>query len=692
MRPLQVFCGTGDHLWVWEREPVDSPAAIEAMLSWMHDTYGVSRLYWRGGQGAMWDRTMKVGSETALAYDWHLWKRHVLRDRGICRAAVRSAHARGMEIFLYTGMLEFGVQPDVGIVEPYLFEDVLRREHPEWCSVDRWGERRCPGALSLGYPEVRQALVRRYVRELAENGYDGITFYTYVENVGVRYAEEFGFNEPIAAEFAKRYPGVDIRGATLSPEQEEFRQHCRGMFVTRFLRELHAVLAPQGRRLSVILDSRDPDHVQPWWGKEIAGTGPIQLDWRTWVAEGIVDELWVQLGAPAAQRATLDLLLRTCRGTSVNLTVRTVDPFDSAWEPYVAAGVTPIAVITAPRNGIERYALGKTSAATLDDSDWKMRLQTLADIAAGRLRVPAKKLVSLTKDPAVLVRRQAVLALASLGGNEAVAPIEACLGDAESSVRIAAAASLARVHGPESLTKLLRALKSHGYFQMKMAAVEAVTAMGNEAIPALQAGCRSKSAAVREVCARGLGKLGRTGFSAAAFEPLLDLAGDGDAPEAVRYHAIDGLVGMRMALTTSQRSRMVAALTPLTAPDVPNCVRLQAAWGLGYAYPFLDAESRRRILDVLEKGFRTYGQGCRRSDAAFGWRVFGNAMLRYHGPGRQRIEAMRTAPATDPWLAWLAYQVVHVPQRDKRMQLISAAEAVEDHRRFAPPFPGWRSW
>ncbi len=140
--PLHVFCGTGDHLWVRERDPVDSPATINAMMQWMSKIYGINRLYWRGGQTMMWDKHLKVGKDTPLQYDWTVWKHHLYNDLKINEAAVAAAKRYGMEVFLYTGLFEFGVQPDVGIVGPYLFEDELRMEHPEWCPVDRWGERR----------------------------------------------------------------------------------------------------------------------------------------------------------------------------------------------------------------------------------------------------------------------------------------------------------------------------------------------------------------------------------------------------------------------------------------------------------------------------------------------------------------------------------------------------------------------
>jgi len=444
-RPLHVFCGTGDNLWNPHVEPLDSPESVDAMFEWMAETYGASRIYWRGSQGHIWDRHYQVGDAKPLQYDWaNGWKHHLYREVKLNEAAVSAAHAHGMEFFAYSGLFEYGVQPDVGIICPYPFEDRLRIEHPEWCPVDRWGERRCPGPICFAYPEARRILVDRYVDYLVEQGCDGINFYTYVENVGIRYRDEFGFNEPIVAEFSKLHPGVDLRRDTLTEEQKLDWHRCRGIFVTQFIRELHAALSAKGKRLSMILDSEQPDYVQPWWGKDYPGTGMIHLDWEAWIEEGIVDELWVQLGATADQTALLDRLLVACEGTDVKLTVRAINPYDAVWAPYVDAGVTPVAVITWARNGIERLTLEPTGPDMLASDDWRLRAQTLQDVADGTLELPASLVAPLADDPQVLVRHRAMRALGKLGEPDV---IERGLSDEQSCVRIAAALALGQAGG-----------------------------------------------------------------------------------------------------------------------------------------------------------------------------------------------------------------------------------------------------
>ena len=106
---LYAFCGTGDHLWVAEKEPVDSPNTIDAMFEWMADTYNINRMYWRGGQEGMWDGNYRFGEETQLQYNYSKWSDHVYKDLNINTAAVSAAKRHGMEIFLYTGLFEYGV-------------------------------------------------------------------------------------------------------------------------------------------------------------------------------------------------------------------------------------------------------------------------------------------------------------------------------------------------------------------------------------------------------------------------------------------------------------------------------------------------------------------------------------------------------------------------------------------------------
>jgi hypothetical protein len=691
-QPLYAFCGVGDHLWNHEVEPVDSPATIDAMFEWMSRTYGISRMYWR--EERIWDECYKVGDVNLEAYDWHShWKRHLIRDLRIHEAAVASAKKHKMEIFFYYGLFEHGVQPDTGVNGPYLFEDELRIEHPEWCSVDRWGERRCPGPISFGYPEVRKLLVKRYADHVIRNGYDGVNFYTYVENLGLRYLNEFGFEQPVVDEFAKRFPGVNLRKTALTEEQKEHWYACRGVFVTQFLRELRAALAPHGKKISIILDSKEPDCVQPWWGHTIPGTGRIRLDWKTWIGEGVVDEFWVQLGETVDQRKTLDLLLKECRNRPVKLTVRTVDPWASHWRPYVAAGVTPVAVITWTNNGIERYSHESTCVGSLKSPDWKLRAQTLKDVATGKLRLDATLVTPLARDPHVLVRRQSAYSLATLGNREFAPIVEALLLDAESSVRIAAADALKRLHGSKTPRRILDALEKDSGFQFKLLCFQTLGAMKETSLPELVEGLSHRNPGVREVCVRALYTLGKSGLLDHVHASIRAVMLNPAEECQNRCWAIDSLVGLRIEMNDRQRTQLLADLNGLVQNgNQSSSIRIHAAIGLGYLGPLLTAEQQAKAVEHLRRSFLEYGDGCVRDDAAYGWRSVGNALLALGPAGRSSLENMRVQTG-DPWLAWIAYEVMYSVQKvAPSFNLVQESEAIRNHERYAPRFPGWRKW
>jgi len=281
--------------------------------------------------------------------------------------------------------------------------------------------------------------------------------------------------------------------------------------------------------------------------------------------------------------------------------------------------------------------------------------------------------------------------LAALEARDQVRVLEEGMFDAESSVRMAAAGALAKVHGPNSAARIMAALEKDAYFQMKMACIEALGAMKTDALPELLAGIRSPVYAVREVSVRALYEVGKAGSQDRVYAPLRSAMLSQRADERVRYYAVEGLVSLRQELVPPEQKQLAADLMALAATERSTTVQLRAAWGLGYLYGVLTPPLRENALATLVEGFRKYGDGCQRSDAAFGWRVFGNAILQYHGAGRQALDRMR-AQREDKWLAWLAYEVKYLPHRIAKIVQVDEQEAIETHKKFAPPFPGYRKW
>ncbi len=698
--PVHVFCGTGDNLWTYDKEPVDSPEAVDAMFDWMSQTYKVKRMYWRGGQEDMWRHHFQMGERSVkVEVDDYTanWADFVYGKLKVNEAAVKAAKRTGMEIFLYTGLFEFGVQPDVGVIVPHLFEDKLRIDHPEWTPLDRWGERRSPGPVAFCYPEVRKIVVKRLVDQMVKDNYDGINFYTYVENVGLRYLDEFGFNQPIVDEFNKRYPGTDLRKDKLSQEQRLYWYECRGKFVTDFIRELKQAMTPHGKKLSMILDAENPDYVQPWWGRSMPGTGMIHLNWKDWVKEGLVDEFWVQLGPFEGQKKVLDSLLKVCKGKPVKLTVRTPDPYAPHWGPYVAAGVTPIAVITWLNNGIEKYSFEPINKQSFLSKDWKVRLQALSDIINGKLKAEWSDVARLAKDSNVLVRRKAMLSLAAIKEVAGVPILEEGLLDMESSVCTAAAVALKSIHGPQSGMKLLAALERRADFPFKNAVTETLHLIGPEILPNLYKALLNSSVAVREVAVRAITDIGIANFQPQAFDELLKVLNDGTEDYRVRWWAIKGVQGLLDKVSVEQKGQVWTSLLHLLSGPENSALQLQAALTIGQSVRYLETDYSEKSMETLSSFFKQYGDGCNRKDAAYGWRLAGNALKAFGVQGVNILEDFRKQK-DDKWLAWNAYEVLYLAQTEKPstidggFSLVSEEQAIREHEMYAPAFPGWRKW
>ncbi|MBI3922543.1 MAG: HEAT repeat domain-containing protein [Armatimonadetes bacterium] len=671
---VYAYASVGDNQWVSDWPPIDSPATVEALFEWLSKTYAVKRMYWRGEQDRMWIQQYMFRPEIPLYYDyWTSWQRYLSERVKTDDLAIAAAHRRGMQIYIFDGLFEHSAQGDAGGcgMFPYQCEDKLRVEHPEWCPVDRWGERVAPGPIEFCYAGARKALVSRYVNSVTKYGYDGISFYTYVENMGVRYLDEFGFNEPIVQEFKRRY-GVDIRS---QPFDREAWYKLRGEYLTQFLKELHTALAAKGKKLSITIRPDKPNYPQRWYGTgvDMPGAGMVYMDWERWAKEGVVDELFIWHGGGGS--ALANQMIEVCKGKPVELVQFSSSPFHESWKPFVEAGITPCTV-AAPGYGIDPITLDAASLATLKSPDWRLRVQTLVEIGAGRLKTDNMTVASAARDPHVLVRREVMRTLAALKAEDQVSILEAGLKDGESSVRIAAATALTKVNGPETPRRIVSALQKDSMFQMKEACIVSLAEMKEGALPVLVEGKRSPSQPIREVCVRAIGRNGL----AESRELLLSVLRN-DKDYRLRYYAISGLAGHREPETIE------ALLTALGDPT--PTVQLWAAKTLGDMKPAMSADQSRQTLDALLRLFRQYGDGCKRPDGDWGWRVVGNAIMAFGDPGKEALESLRTQKK-DKWAAWAAYQVVHVPQLAEKVVLCEEKDALETHARFAPAFPGFR--
>ena len=692
-----VFCGAGDNLWNPAVEPVDSPAAVEAMLDWMKKTYKIDRIYWRALKE--W-AGMRTDSLTPEILDCHVWWKLMVDKYDLDRVTVEAAHKRGMEAFFYTGLYEHGLAPESW--GPYFFEFPIRIEHPEWCDIDRFGERRAPGPISFTYPEARKALIDKYMSLMLDYNYDGINFYTYVENYGIRFEHEFGFEPAVVEMFNKKYPDVDLRKAKLTPEQAEYWYACRGHFTTVFLRELAAELHKHNKKLSMIIDAENPEYCQPWWGMPIRGTGKIKMDYATWIKEGIVDEIWVQLADSKVQQSTLDMLLPMVKGTKVKLTVRAVSPFDKMWDKYRQQGVSPVAVITWARNGIESYTGKVETAASLSSVDWMKRAQACRDIASGKIAadsVKPQQVIKLLSDKNLLVRRNACGALAVLAKKDAdlLKYVEQAMFDPESCVRIGAIMALEKTHRPESVKAILKAVENDPNFQFQYNAVTVLGRIGAAAEADLLAALDSNVTSVRKTAIHALYKLiifKTASDPDAIFNKILPFMENENEPFEIRIRATEQLVGMRSSISVESRGLLINVLVKIIESDSNYRLQLKAAQSLRYfAWLYPTPEYRLKARVALKNLFAQYGDASTRPDMAYGWRYVGNS-LRVMGADGQAVLNGFLAEKEDKFLAYRAWQVLYEVQdfapKTKGFSLVDEETAIKNHE-LAPEFPGWRA-
>ena len=137
------------------------------------------------------------------------------------------------------------------------------------------------GALCEAYPEV-QSYYMSWVGECIAAGVDGVDVRFTCHSSGTDYPDIYGFNEPLAAEYERRY-GVN---PDVEPYEPELLAGIRGEFLDGFLRLAKKRLAAVGKRFQLHLeaDAFRPDALP----RSIPGR--VAFNWRSWLRSGLADE------------------------------------------------------------------------------------------------------------------------------------------------------------------------------------------------------------------------------------------------------------------------------------------------------------------------------------------------------------------------------------------------------------------
>lgn len=289
-----IVCGPGTVAGM------DSPQAIEKMVKRWKGR-GHQGIYWRVDEAMLPDQFMtrwKPKNSPGMNY---LLERvdQELHEFPVLKTLLAAAEREQLEVWAwYPTIYSNGAPPTgPGFTLSWLYENKFATDHPEILSVDRAGNKHFM-VWEYAYPEARKAKVSEFVQFAKDYGFKRFVACLRTEAAQMqpapKHADQFGFNAPIVAEMKKRH-GIDILTDSRfdytdpkfdvgDPLVESWRK-LRGEYLTQFYRELRIALNEVDPKIQIAVQIPG-DRV---------GTclGNWHLDWRTWVDEGLVNELVV---------------------------------------------------------------------------------------------------------------------------------------------------------------------------------------------------------------------------------------------------------------------------------------------------------------------------------------------------------------------------------------------------------------
>ncbi len=270
-----LLCSWGDTLQA-EREEhrLNTPERIRDALVYWKKTYGLAGILWRQER---WLVKFANIAPSAIEEEPEIHRIHFQVDEAAI--ATEAAHEAGIKIFCYVDMYDEGSPPHVDNYTHgrYPWESKFFAKHPEFYACDRTWQKKHWGVPEYAYDEVRDYKCREELAYLVDNySWDGVYISTRGHRLSAEYGDQYGFNEPVAAAFKKRY-GVDI--LTQIFDLEAWRR-LRGEFVTQYLREVRTLCRERDLELGIGVGPGD------YFGPPL---GNLHLDWRTWVQDRIID-------------------------------------------------------------------------------------------------------------------------------------------------------------------------------------------------------------------------------------------------------------------------------------------------------------------------------------------------------------------------------------------------------------------
>ena len=289
-----ICCGPGTDAGM------DSPQAVERMVKrWK--ARGVHGVYWRVDEAMLPERFMTRWKTKVSPGMNYLLERvdQKLAEFPVLKTLLAAAEREGIEVWAwYPTIYSNGAPPTgPGFTTAWLYENKFGTDHPEVLSVDRAGNKQFM-VWEYAYPEARAAKVSEFVQFAKDYGFKRFVACLRTEAAqnqpAPKHADQFGFNAPVVAEMKKRH-GIDIltdlrfdysqpKFDVRDPMLEKWRT-LRGESLTQFYRELRQALNAVDPKIQIAVQIPG----------DRAGTclGNWPLDWRTWIDEGLVNELVV---------------------------------------------------------------------------------------------------------------------------------------------------------------------------------------------------------------------------------------------------------------------------------------------------------------------------------------------------------------------------------------------------------------
>ncbi len=289
-----ICCGPGTDAGM------DSPQAIERMVKrWK--ARGIQGVYWRVDEAMLPERFMTRWKAKVSPGMNYLLERvdQTLAEFPVLKTLLAAAEREGIEVWAwYPTIYSNGAPPTgPGFTTAWLYENKFGTDHPEVLSVDRAGNKQFM-VWEYAYPEARAAKVSEFVQFAKDYGFKRFVACLRTEAAqnqpAPKHADQFGFNAPVVAEMKRRH-GIDIltdprfdysqpKFDGRDPMLENWRK-LRGEYLTQFYRELRQGLNAVDPKIQIAVQIPG----------DRAGTclGNWPLDWRTWIDEGLVNELVV---------------------------------------------------------------------------------------------------------------------------------------------------------------------------------------------------------------------------------------------------------------------------------------------------------------------------------------------------------------------------------------------------------------